>query len=176
VRAARIVGPVAVVLALGACAVASGGGVPTDPPSASDSAASSSAGAATAASSATGAPTTQQWCASYATLTSVLSQTASDTAGAQTALQALERFDLLWGIADNMGILTPDEVAANQRSVASYRAVMALVASGSTAGSTRLAAARATLTTQTTSDHALLSSSAGTVVGLCGAPTRSPSS
>jgi hypothetical protein len=130
----------------------------------------------TASASATAAPTRQEWCASYATLTSVLSQSASDTTGAQTALQALERFDLLWGIADTMGILTADEVAANQRAVASYRAVMTLMASGHAAASAEVSSARAALTAQTTTDHTLLASSAGKVVGLCGAPAPSSSS
>jgi GTP cyclohydrolase III len=141
-------------------------------PAATSDAASTSSSASPAG---TGAPTNEEWCASYATLTSVLSQSASDATGAHTALQALERFDLLWGIADNMGILTAAEVAANQRAVASYRAVMSLMASGRAAASAEVSSARAALTAQTTTDHTLLASSAGKVVGLCGAPTPSSS-
>jgi hypothetical protein len=174
VHPARFLAPLAVALALGACASPSTGGVPLDSPTAVTSDATTPGGAASA--SATGAPTSEEWCASYATLTSVLSQSASDATGAQTALQALERFDLLWGIADNMGILTAPEVAANQRAVASYRAVMTVMASGHAAGSAEVSSARAALTAQTTTDHALLASSAGKVVGLCGAPTPRPSS
>ncbi len=168
---ARFLAPLAVALALGACSSPSAGGVPMDSPPAatSDPAIPSD----TPSASTTAAPTTQEWCASYATLTSVLSQSASDATSAKTALQALERFDLLWGIADNMGILTAPEVAANQRAVASYRAVMTLVAAGSSAGSPAMTTAKARLTAQTTADHAVLASSAGKVVGLCGTPTPS---
>lgn len=169
--ATRVLASVALAFTLGACAASGSSGAPADP-SATTAPPTASA---TPNSTASGAPTTQEWCASYATLTSVLSQSSSDAAGARTALQALERFDLLWGIADNMGILTPDEVAANQRAVAAYRSVMALVASGAAATSVGVTEARAALQRQTDRDHALLTSSAGKVLGVCQAATPSSS-
>jgi hypothetical protein len=133
---------------------------------------STTTGSATAP---TSEPTVAQWCASYASLTSVLAQSSSDTASATTALAALERFDLLWGIADNLGIITSDEVAANQRSVASYRAVMTLIAAGEPRTSPQVVAATATLTAQTDADRTALSASAGRVLGVCRTASPSPS-
>ena len=130
---------------------------------------------ATASAASGGAPTIAQWCASYASITTVLAQSSTDAAAATTALAALERFDLLWGIADNLGVVAPDEVAANQRAVASYRAVMALVASGKDRTSPEVVSATAALTRQTDADRTPLRDSAARVLGLCGVPSPTPS-
>jgi hypothetical protein len=136
---------------------------PAPPPTSSDAPTSAAA------------PTVAQWCASYASLTSVLAQSSSDAASAATALAALERFNLLWGMADGLGIVGPEEVAANQRAVASYRAVMELVAAGSASTAPEVVKARAALTSSTDADRALLRDSAARVIGLCGAPSPTPS-
>jgi len=121
------------------------------------------------------APTVAQWCASYATITTVLAQTSADASSATSALAALERFDQLWGIADNLGVVGPADVSANQRSVASYRAVMILVAAGKARTSPEVVSATAALTSQTNADRTALSDSAGRVRGLCGVPSPTPS-
>jgi hypothetical protein len=135
-----------------------------------------SSGAAAVPSGSGAAPTVAQWCASYATITTVLAQTSSDAASATSTLAALERFDLLWGIADNLGIMAPADVAANQRAVASYRSVMTLVAAGKSRTSPEVVSATAALTSQTDADRTALSDSAGRVLGLCGVPSATPSS
>jgi len=154
--------------ALAGCA-GSGGTAATTTPSSGPSATTGSAAVTSTV------PTVAQWCASYASLTSVLAQSSSDKASAATALAALERFDLLWGIADNLGIITSDEVAANQRSVASYRAVMTLIAAGEARTSPKVVAATAALTAQTDADRTPLSASAGRVLGVCRAASPSAS-
>jgi hypothetical protein len=136
---------------------------------------SSGAAAVPTASGSGAAPTVAQWCASYASITTVLAQTSSDAASATSTLAALERFDLLWGIADNLGIIAPADVAANQRAVASYRSVMTLVAAGKSRTSPEVVSATAALTTQTNADRTALSDSAGRVLALCGGPSATPS-
>jgi uncharacterized protein YceK len=119
------------------------------------------------------AVTADQWCASYQSLTGVLSQAGSDAAGAATSLAALERFDQLWGMADNLGIATADQVAANQRAVASYRSVMALLAAGDPADAPQVTSAKRALTASTDADRIALKASAGRVLAVCGGPTPS---
>jgi hypothetical protein len=121
------------------------------------------------------APTNQQWCASYGSLTSVLSQAGTDKAGATTAIASLDRFDQLWSAAEAMRIASPSEVAANRRAVASYRAVMALLSAGYALTSREVTTARADLTATTNADRELLKSSAGRVVALCGGPSATSS-
>jgi hypothetical protein len=142
---------------------------------ASPEAATSSTTASDTPSASSTSPTPQQWCASYSSLAGVLAQSGSDAASATKALQALERFDLLWGIADNMSILSTDEVDANQRAVARYRAVLTLVANGKSLTSPEVVAARKALETSTTADRVMLKSSAGKVLGRCGAASATPS-
>jgi hypothetical protein len=163
----RVAAVVALATVLAGCATEPG---PTGPTSTTSTAADAATESPSASST---APTTRQWCASYAVLTSVLAQSSSDATGAATALQALDRFEQLWGVAGTMGILTPAEVLANQRAVASYRTVMSLVAGGATPTTPALVTARAQLAAQTATDHALLSSSAGKVLALCGTVTGS---
>jgi hypothetical protein len=74
-----------------------------------------------------------------------------------------------------MGILTADEVAANLRAVEDYRAIVTLVAAGSSSTSTAMTSARAALAAQTDSDRAVLTSSAGKVLGACGQASPSAS-
>ncbi len=152
-------------LLLTACSSASGG-VPMGT-AGSDSTAAPSASSTQ--------PTPAQWCASYASLTQVLATTGSDQASAETALAALERFDLLWGIADNMGIVSSDEVAANQRLVAAYRAVMTLVVGGATVDSPEVKLARTELEAAADKDRTDLKASAGRVLARCGTASASPS-
>jgi hypothetical protein len=84
-----------------------------------------------ASTSASPAPaTTDHWCASYASLTRVLSASGTPSEAAQ-GLLALDRFSQLWKLAGSMG--------------------------------------------QTDSDHALLASSAGKVLGVCGHASPSAS-
>jgi hypothetical protein len=102
----------------------------------------------------------------------VLSASGTASEAAQ-GLLALDRFAQLWKLAGSMGLISAEEVAANQRAIDGYRAVLVLVAQGTPSTSPAVASARAALTAQTTSDHALLSSSAGKVLGLCGRPSPS---
>ena len=170
----------AVALACGSVLSGCGGSTPvaamTGAPVSAASASSDAATTPPASGSGAAAPTVAQWCASYASITTVLAQTSSDAASATSALAALERFDQLWGIADNLGVVGPADVAANQRSVASYRAVMILVAAGKPRTSPEVVSATAALTSQTDADRTALSDSAGRVRGLCGVPaaTQSP--
>jgi hypothetical protein len=101
--------------------------------------------------------------------------TSGTASQAPTGLQALDRFALLWQLAGRMGIITADEVAANLRAVEKYRAIVTLVAAGSSSTSAAMTSARAALTAQTDSDRAVLSSSAGKVLGSCGQATASAS-
>jgi hypothetical protein len=157
----RIAGAGLAVLALGACSSATGG-VPLDRPSATPSESSTQ-------------PTPAQWCSAYASITGVLSNTGNDKESASMALAALERFDLLWGVADNMGIVSSDEVAANQRMVAAYRSVLTLIAGGAAADSPEVKAARVDLEAAAEKDRTDLKSSAGRVLGRCGDPSPTPS-
>ena len=163
-----------VAVSLAACGSPAATNAATPGPSTAAVASAASDPATSAASP--GAPTVAQWCASYASITTVLAQTSSDDSSATTTLAALERFDLLWGIADNLGVVAPEEVAANQRAVASYRAVMALVVAGKARTSPEVVSATAALTRQTDADRTPLRDSAARVLGLCGVPSATPSS
>jgi len=161
VNRSPVVSIAVVLIAVTACAA------PANP-----TAAPSSPGPATTASQAP--PTTDQWCASYASLTGVLSASSTPSEAAQ-GLLALDRFSQLWKLAGSMGLITVDEVAANQRAVDGYRAVISLLASGSASTSLAVSSARQALAKQTDSDHALLASSAAKVLGLCGHASPSAS-
>lgn len=128
----------------------------------------------TAATSPSG-PTRQEWCAAYSSLTTTLAQASPDPTGAAAALGSLSQFDSLWAASVSTGLLDADEAAANQRAVASYRAVLEAQANGAAAGSPEMTAARDSLTSQTEKDRAVLTSSATKVLAACGAVTESPS-
>jgi hypothetical protein len=115
-----------------------------------------------------------EWCNSYAAISSVLAESGTTSAGAPKALQALDRFSLLWKLAGEAEILNAEETNANLRAVLVYRKVIALLADGSTEGSPEVAAAKAAVTTTTQRDHAALQSSAGKIVGICGPPSSAP--
>jgi hypothetical protein len=162
VNRSPVVSIAVVLIAVTACAA------PANP-----TAAPSSPGPATTSAS-QAPPTTDQWCASYASLTGVLSASSTPSEAAQ-GLLALDRFSQLWKLAGSMGLITVDEVAANQRAVDGYRAVISLLASGSASTSLAVSSARQALAKQTDSDHALLASSAAKVLGLCGHASPSAS-
>jgi hypothetical protein len=115
-----------------------------------------------------------EWCNSYAAITSVLAQSGTTIAGAPTALQALARYAQLWKLAGDAEILSPDETNANLRAVFVYRKVIALIAGGSTENSAEVATAKEAVTTTTQNDHALLQSSAGKILGICGPSSGAP--
>lgn len=176
-RGPVVVSALRVTALLAATALLAGCGGSTEvSAAASSSVAVASSTAPSSGASASGAPTVAQWCASYAALTSVLAQNSPDAGSPDTALAALERFDQLWGVADNLGVVAPDEVAANQRAVASYRRVLSLLAAGKTRTSPEVTSATAALTSQTNADRTLLRDSASRVLSLCGvpSPTASP--
>jgi hypothetical protein len=131
-------------------------------------------GTSSASVSASG-PTKQDWCAAYSELTTTLASASPDPTGANAALTSLTQFDQLWAAAESVGILDAEEVAANRRAVASYRAVLEVVAKGSAADSPETTAARDALTAQTEKDRTVLTSSADKVLATCGAVTESPS-
>ena len=115
-----------------------------------------------------------EWCNSYSTLSSVLAASGTTAAGAPKALQALDRYGQLWKLAGEAEILSPDETGANLRAVFVYRKVIVLLADGSAEDSPEVVAAKKTVTTTTQNDHALLQSSAGKILGICGPPRGAP--
>jgi hypothetical protein len=133
--------------------------------------------ASTAAASASASPSADaltQWCNSYAVITQVLADSGTTSAGAPKALLALDRYAKLWQLAGESEIIGPDETNANLRAVTLYRKVIQLLADGAAENSPDVEAAKTTLSESTQNDHDLLASSAGAVLGLCGAPTASP--
>jgi hypothetical protein len=117
----------------------------------------------------------QQWCDAYATITGVLSEGMTSAKAAKTALLGLNRFAELWKLGANGEIVTNDEANANLRAIAAYRKVLDLVAAGTPSSSPEIAKAQDNVRVVTENDHEVLQSSAGKVLGLCGAPTASPS-
>jgi len=112
-----------------------------------------------------------QWCTAYANITSVLADAGTSPEKATTALTVLDRFGELWASASQLEFIEPDEAAANQRAVAKYAAIIQLVANGAAEDSAEVQAAANDLTAATEADHALLQSSAGKVLGMCGSPS-----
>ena len=140
--------------------------------SAESSSASSSAAPSSAASPATSAaasldPATAKWCTEYSAITDELAQSGTSQAEAQSALKALTRFGALWVAGGEQGYLSAEEVAANQRAVAAFGALVQLVAGGAAAESTEVGMARTNLAAVTDKDNALLVSSTNKVVVLC---------
>jgi hypothetical protein len=163
---------VALSLSLTAC------GSSTD---AGSTASSSSAATPSAASgsSAVAAPASDdaitEWCNAYTVITTVLSEGTSGKAQAEKAILGLDRYADLWKAAGQGELLTPDEVNANLRAIAAYRTVLNAVAAGKPDSSPEVKAAKEHIRTVTEDDHDVLQSSAGKVLGYCGAPTASPS-
>ncbi len=112
----------------------------------------------------------EQWCTAYANITSVLADAGTSPEKATTALTVLDRFGELWASASELEFINPDEAAANQRAVGKYGAIIELMAAGAEEDSAEVKAASEELTTSTEADHALLQSSAGKVLGMCGTP------
>jgi hypothetical protein len=119
----------------------------------------------------------EQWCTAYANITSVLADAGTSPEKAATALTVLDRFGELWASASQLEFINPDEAAANQRAVGRYGVIIQLMAAGAAEDSAEVKAASDELTASTEADHALLQSSAGKVLGMCGspAPPASPS-
>ncbi len=163
-------------MALAACSSNSGGAAPatTAPPTGSESSTSSAAPAPTGSPGASGA-NLLEWCGTYASLVDVLSQTGSDAASAKEALGSLDQFVALWQLSVSVGMLNPDEAAANVRAAQAYRAVVALVAGGASPDSAEVQAARAALQNQTDLDRELLKTSAAKILGTCGGRSGTPS-
>jgi hypothetical protein len=118
----------------------------------------------------------KKWCQDYADITSIMAAAGTDQKSANTALSVMPQFTQLWSTAETGEIITPQEAAANKRAVEGYQAVVSLMALGADPKSPEVTAATNNLTATTEKDHALLQSSAGKVLGLCGAPSPVASS
>jgi hypothetical protein len=116
-----------------------------------------------------------QWCNAYTVITTVLSQGTTGPDQAKKAILGLDRYAELWKTAGQGELLTPEEVNANLRAIAAYRTVLNLVAKGEPEKSAKLQEARDRIRTVTEGDHDILQSSAGKVLGYCGAPTAGAS-
>lgn len=115
-----------------------------------------------------------EWCNAYTVITTVLSEGTTSPDKAKKAILGLDRYAELWKTAGQGEMLTPDEVNANLRAIAAYRTVLNLVAAGEPETSKDLTAAKEKIRTVTEGDHDVLQSSAGKVLGYCGAPTAGP--
>ena len=116
-----------------------------------------------------------QWCSAYTTITEALSATGSTAAAAKKALEVLDSFDPLWAAGQNLGYISTEESDANRRAVVAYGAVVKLIADGKAPDSAEVKTATDNLSTVTTNDKALLTSSSQKITALC-APLAPPTS
>jgi hypothetical protein len=165
-RPTTIVTLAALTLALAGC-----GSSTTAAPTATTATALASA---SAVASASGDPIAQ-WCNAYTVITGVLADGMTGRPQAQKAILGLDRYAELWKTAGAGELLTPDEVNANLRAIAAYRTALNLVAAGEPESSADFTAAKDHIRTVTEDDHDVLQSSAGKVLGYCGAPSASAS-
>ncbi|MEZ5118257.1 MAG: hypothetical protein R2737_18535 [Candidatus Nanopelagicales bacterium] len=147
-------------------------------PSAATAAASESASAEPSASSTLRVGTVPEWCAAYVDVTGVLAQVGADPATADQAAAVLDDFSALWAQAGDLGIVSVEEVVANQRTVEALRGVLETYAAGLATDSPEALAAREQLTTVTTEEQLALATSAEEVAAACqvqesGAPAES---
>lgn len=143
---------------------------------ASPAASAPSAPSASSAASGSAAPrdaATQAWCDDYSSVAGTLASSTTSAADAKLAVGAINAFEQLWVDGADRGYVTPEEMAANQRAIAAFKAVITLYANGAAADSPELTAAQAELSTVTGKDRELLLSTDKKVLALCTVPSAS---